>query len=173
MFFDMPLNSDPLTTSTEGFDKKLAAAKGRSLTDFALWGGLVPGTSIRSNHCLSAASLGSRLSCATAAWMTSRHPTNKRCERDETHRATGPNTCGPRGESKKSRKRSRRPASGRTELGRVITWGRGPSRWNSRRLAGAGAGGRDQMRAAYRACQQRRGDRSHFGRAQKRSEREL
>jgi len=58
----------------------LAAAKGRSLTDFALWGGLVPGNVDQIEHCLSAASLGSRFMC-DSGWMTSRHPKNKRCER--------------------------------------------------------------------------------------------
>jgi allantoinase len=42
MFFDMPLNAHPPTCDVESFDLKLAAAKNKSLTDFALWGGLVP-----------------------------------------------------------------------------------------------------------------------------------
>ena len=43
MFFDMPLNAHPPTCDAESFDLKLAAAEKNSLTDFALWGGLVPG----------------------------------------------------------------------------------------------------------------------------------
>lgn len=42
MFFDMPLNSSPPTLDAASFDSKLAVAKEKSLTDFALWGGLVP-----------------------------------------------------------------------------------------------------------------------------------
>lgn len=42
MFFDMPLNSSPPTLDAPSFDSKLAVARERSLTDFALWGGLVP-----------------------------------------------------------------------------------------------------------------------------------
>jgi allantoinase len=43
MFFDMPLNSHPPTVDAESFDRKLVAAEGKSFTDFAFWGGLVPG----------------------------------------------------------------------------------------------------------------------------------
>jgi allantoinase len=42
-FVDMPLNSSPVTTTASAFDLKLAAMQASSLTDFALWGGLVPG----------------------------------------------------------------------------------------------------------------------------------
>jgi allantoinase len=42
MFFDMPLNAHPPTCDPESFDLKFTAAKKNSLTDFALWGGLVP-----------------------------------------------------------------------------------------------------------------------------------
>jgi len=42
MFFDMPLNSSPPTLDAASFDSKLAVAKEKSRTDFALWGGLVP-----------------------------------------------------------------------------------------------------------------------------------
>ena len=40
---DMPLNSIPATTSVEGFDAKVAAARGRCHVDVGLWGGVVPG----------------------------------------------------------------------------------------------------------------------------------
>jgi allantoinase len=43
LFFDMPLNSSPPTINAESFRLKLAAAQGKSYTDFAFWGGLVPG----------------------------------------------------------------------------------------------------------------------------------
>jgi allantoinase len=42
MFFDMPLNSSPPTLDAASFDTKLVVAREKSLTDFALWGGLVP-----------------------------------------------------------------------------------------------------------------------------------
>src|SRR5712671_5466807 len=43
LFFDMPLNAHPPTIDAESFDLKLAEAQDRSFSDFALWGGLVPG----------------------------------------------------------------------------------------------------------------------------------
>ncbi|MGC4033744.1 MAG: allantoinase AllB [Tepidisphaeraceae bacterium] len=41
-FFDMPLNSDPPVITGELFDAKCHTAEAKSLTDFALWGGLTP-----------------------------------------------------------------------------------------------------------------------------------
>jgi len=43
LFFDMPLNAHPPTCDAKSFDLKLAAAQKKSVTDFAFWGGLVPG----------------------------------------------------------------------------------------------------------------------------------
>jgi allantoinase len=43
LFFDMPLNSTPVTVNARAFDAKRAALAAASITDFALWGGLVPG----------------------------------------------------------------------------------------------------------------------------------
>lgn len=43
VFFDMPLNSSPPTLNAAAFEAKLAVASRDSITDFALWGGLVPG----------------------------------------------------------------------------------------------------------------------------------
>ena len=43
LFFDMPLNSTPCTVNAQEFDKKHAALSKASITDFGLWGGLVPG----------------------------------------------------------------------------------------------------------------------------------
>jgi allantoinase len=42
-FFDMPLNSSPCTVDRAAFEEKRAALERASVTDFALWGGLVPG----------------------------------------------------------------------------------------------------------------------------------
>lgn len=42
-FFDMPLNSVPCTVTPEAFDTKREALEAASLTDFGIWGGIVPG----------------------------------------------------------------------------------------------------------------------------------
>lgn len=42
LFFDMPLNSIPCVLDARSFDAKLEALRAKSLTDFALWGGLTP-----------------------------------------------------------------------------------------------------------------------------------
>ena len=44
VFFDMPLNSTPCTLTPVEFDRKLAALQVASITDFGIWGGLVPGS---------------------------------------------------------------------------------------------------------------------------------
>src|SRR5687767_8800012 len=41
-FFDMPLNSSPPVLDGKTFDEKRKHAEHKSLTDFALWGGLTP-----------------------------------------------------------------------------------------------------------------------------------
>ncbi len=43
LFFDMPLNSSPCTVTASAFDEKCAALAKASVTDFALWGGIIPG----------------------------------------------------------------------------------------------------------------------------------
>jgi allantoinase len=43
LFFDMPLNSTPCTTNALEFSRKCSALTASSVTDFALWGGIVPG----------------------------------------------------------------------------------------------------------------------------------
>src|SRR5437868_11906516 len=43
LFFDMPLNSTPCTVNAAAFDRKEEALAKSSITDFALWGGLIPG----------------------------------------------------------------------------------------------------------------------------------
>jgi allantoinase len=48
MFFDMPPNAHPPTCDAASFDEKAKLAAEKSHTDFALWGGIVPGNL----HCL-------------------------------------------------------------------------------------------------------------------------
>lgn len=43
VYFDMPLNSAPCTVGGAEFDQKRAALEESSVTDFALWGGMIPG----------------------------------------------------------------------------------------------------------------------------------
>lgn len=43
MFIDMPLNSSPCTVNAEAFDAKRSALEATSVTDFGLWGGIIPG----------------------------------------------------------------------------------------------------------------------------------
>jgi len=43
LFFDMPLNSTPCCVNAREVDRKREALERASITDFALWGGLVPG----------------------------------------------------------------------------------------------------------------------------------
>jgi allantoinase len=43
LFFDMPLNSTPCTINAREFDRKAVALGAASITDFSLWGGLIPG----------------------------------------------------------------------------------------------------------------------------------
>jgi allantoinase len=43
VFFDMPLNSTPCTLTKDLFRSKHEALAGTSVTDFGLWGGIVPG----------------------------------------------------------------------------------------------------------------------------------
>ncbi len=40
---DMPLNSDPVTTTADALEAKLAAAEGKLWVDASFWGGVVPG----------------------------------------------------------------------------------------------------------------------------------
>ncbi len=42
LFFDMPLNSSPVTVDAPSFGAKLELMRQKSVTDFALWGGLTP-----------------------------------------------------------------------------------------------------------------------------------
>jgi allantoinase len=43
LFFDMPLNSTPCAVNAREVDRKREALERASITDFGLWGGLVPG----------------------------------------------------------------------------------------------------------------------------------
>ena len=40
---DMPLNSSPVTTTPDAFDKKIAAAEGQLQVNCGFWGGIIPG----------------------------------------------------------------------------------------------------------------------------------
>jgi allantoinase len=42
-FIDMPLNSSPCTVNAKAFDAKRSALEATSVTDFGLWGGIIPG----------------------------------------------------------------------------------------------------------------------------------
>ena len=44
VFFDMPLNSTPCTINGREVERKRAALEAASVTDFGVWGGLVPGS---------------------------------------------------------------------------------------------------------------------------------
>jgi allantoinase len=44
LFFEMPLNSTPCCVNAREVDRKRAALETASITDFGLWGGLVPGS---------------------------------------------------------------------------------------------------------------------------------
>lgn len=44
LFFDMPLNCSPCTTTAGRVDEKRTALERSSIADFGLWGGLVPGS---------------------------------------------------------------------------------------------------------------------------------
>ena len=43
LYFDMPLNSTPCTVGPREFEQKRAALERASVTEFGLWGGIVPG----------------------------------------------------------------------------------------------------------------------------------
>jgi allantoinase len=43
LYFDMPLNSSPCTVSVAAFEEKRAALCASSVTDFGIWGGIIPG----------------------------------------------------------------------------------------------------------------------------------
>ncbi len=55
---DMPLNSVPATTTTEGLQAKLAAAEGALRVDVGLWGGVVPGNADQIERLLNEGVLG-------------------------------------------------------------------------------------------------------------------
>jgi allantoinase len=55
---DMPLNSIPPTTSTDGFKVKLEAARARCLIDVAFWGGVIPGNTAELRPMLEAGARG-------------------------------------------------------------------------------------------------------------------
>jgi allantoinase len=44
LFFDMPLNSTPVCINVQEVERKRVALEATSITDFGIWGGLVPGS---------------------------------------------------------------------------------------------------------------------------------
>jgi len=57
-FFDMPLNSEPPVVDAERFAEKRRLAEAKSCTDFALWGGLIPGNEDRLEGMRDAGAIG-------------------------------------------------------------------------------------------------------------------
>ena len=55
---DMPLNSQPVTTSVAALNAKIAAGEGVCRVDFAVWGGIVPGNAGELSAILDAGALG-------------------------------------------------------------------------------------------------------------------
>ena len=47
---DMPLNSSPVTTTVESFEKKLNATEGKLHVNCGFWGGIVPGNENEIEH---------------------------------------------------------------------------------------------------------------------------
>ena len=58
LYFDMPLNSTPCTLDAASFEAKRAALAASSITDFGLWGGLVPGNLDRMEELASCGAIG-------------------------------------------------------------------------------------------------------------------
>ena len=58
LFFDMPLNSTPCTVSAGEVDRKRVALENASITDFCLWGGLIPESVTRMAEMASAGVVG-------------------------------------------------------------------------------------------------------------------
>jgi allantoinase len=57
-FFDMPLNSLPPVTDAASFALKRASAERQSVTDFGIWGGLVPGNTDKMEGLRDAGAIG-------------------------------------------------------------------------------------------------------------------
>jgi allantoinase len=57
-FFDMPLNSEPPVVDAERFAEKRRLAEAKACTDFALWGGLIPGNEDRLEGMRDAGAIG-------------------------------------------------------------------------------------------------------------------
>ena len=74
LFFDMPLNSTPCTITPRDFDLKRAALEASSVTDFALWGGLVPGQVAEMAEMAARGVVGFKRSCRTRVCPSSRAP---------------------------------------------------------------------------------------------------
>jgi allantoinase len=75
VFFDMPLNSSPCTVGPEEFDQKCTALEQSSITDFGLWGGIIP------SNCSALAELAARGVIGFKAFMAdSGLPEFQRCD---------------------------------------------------------------------------------------------
>ncbi len=57
---DMPLNSTPVTTTREAFDRKLEAAEGKLHVDVGFWGGVIPGNASALTELARAGVLGAK-----------------------------------------------------------------------------------------------------------------
>jgi allantoinase len=86
MFFDMPLNAHPPTTDGTSFDQKVTAARAISVTDFALWGGIVPDNLVRLEELSDLGVIGFK------AFMSNSGIEDFPCVDDKTLRA-GMKTC--------------------------------------------------------------------------------
>lgn len=58
MIVDMPLNSSPVTTTTDALEAKVRSAEGKCLVDYGFWGGVVPGNADALPRLLEAGVLG-------------------------------------------------------------------------------------------------------------------
>lgn len=58
LLVDMPLNSDPVTTSVDALNTKIAAAQGQLWVDCAFWGGVIPGNAAELLPMVRAGALG-------------------------------------------------------------------------------------------------------------------
>lgn len=58
LLVDMPLNSDPVTTTVDALNTKIAAAQGQLWVDCAFWGGVIPGNAAELQPMVRAGALG-------------------------------------------------------------------------------------------------------------------
>ena len=159
MFFDMPLNAHPPTCDAASFDLKLAAAQEKSLTDFALWGGLVPGNLDKMEELAERGVIGFKafmsnsgiedFACVDDATLRRRHEARGATGMLVAVHAESESITQPAGDARKLRAgQDFHPRLSRLAADRRRNW---------RRSACDRDGGRNGMRAAHRPRQQRRG----------------